>query len=382
VAEEDISLRLLVYKACLAAVWSDDSMSGAERRHLGSLIEQLAESEEERGVFRRHSLAEISGEFVLDQVAELGEREKRAVFESCLAVLGSDKHLNGADLKFLARLRKSCGIGFFSFHARLWRLRREGVRLGSRKRKAALAIFALIAGASLMATKRGDPREQLSGREVLLPEVALQDEPAGKGLEPEWVYRFTRDSFATVEVMIDGVPKVRGSASLIGYDRSGGAYLLTNRHVVAQKIKPGETIEYLVLFWKNAKYGARLDFMSKKFDLALLYLPALDPARPALPLRPRAALGVGQRVYAIGSPHDLKHSFTGGLISAMRDDYLQTDATADHGSSGGPLVDASGRLCGVMTKAHKNKNFSFAHYADHVLEALQERRLRAGRLKP
>lgn len=380
--EEDIALRLLVYKACLAAVWSDDAMSAGERRHLGALIEQLSEDEQERATFRRHSLAEISAEFVLDQVAELDERNRRFVFERCLAVLASDKHLHGADLKFLSRLRKACGIGFFAYHARLWRVRREGVRLGSRKRKAALALVAAIAAAVLFSAKKNPPLERVSGREIRLREVTLEAEPAGKGLEPEWVYRFTRDSFATVEVSIDGKPKVRGSASVIGYDAEGGAYLLTNRHVVSQKLAPGETIAYELRFWPEVATRASLDFMSKKYDLAVLYVPSLTPRRPALPLRPRAALTVGQRVYALGSPNGLKNTFTGGIVSALRDDYLQTDAATDHGSSGGPLLDAQGRLVGVMTKAHEKKDFSFAHYADHVLEAFQERRLRAGRLRP
>ncbi len=379
---DNLALKLVVYKAVLAAIWSDEAMSKPERSHLSGLIEQLAEGEEERAVFRRHSLAEVSREFVLEQIQELDPKSKHFVFERCLSVLASDKHLQNPDLRFLGLLRKACGIGFFAYHRRLWRLRGDGVRFGSRWRKAVLVISLLTAIMWYFAAPLVRPPEKSSGREIRLREVAMQREPVGSGLEAEWVYRFTRDSFATVEVSIDGEKHAGGSASVLGYDSAGGTYLLTNRHVAGAKLGKGKEMTYKVRFWPDIVVNASLDFASRQHDLAVLYIPILNPQRPALPLRPRAGLEVGQRVYAIGSPLGLKHTFTAGIISAMRDDFLQTDVVVDSGSSGGPLLDAQGRLCGVVTKGHKSKDFNFAHYADDVLEMLVERRKRVGTLRP
>jgi S1-C subfamily serine protease len=93
-----------------------------------------------------------------------------------------------------------------------------------------------------------------------------------------------------------------------------------------------------------------------------------------LPVVPRRQLRVGQRVFAVGSPIGLRHSFTSGVISALRGDHIQTDATVHQGSSGGPLIDDSGGVCGIVTQTHSAKDFTFAIYADTVLELLEERR--------
>lgn len=365
------------------AVWADEAMSAHERRHLASLIEELAQGEEERAVFRQHSLAEITRGLVLEQVAAAGPAEKSEVYERCLAVLTSDKHLQSADLLFLGDLRLACGVGFWTHQARLWRLRRSGVRVGNRRGRAVLAVLALcLAAASLSRRRTEFPTPHVSGREVRLNAVALEAEAAGEGAPAELVYRFVSDSFATVEVLVDGTPAFRGSASVIGHDAQGAAYLLTNSHVVKQAVRKGSKLSYKVRFTAAQLEEAELDFISEKSDLALLRLARPAASRPALVLRPRAALAVGQKVFALGSPHGLEHTFTAGIISALREDSLQTDATAAPGSSGGPLLDAQGRLAGVMTRSHVKKDYSFALYADAVLDALNERRTRAGKLLP
>lgn len=364
------------------AVWSDESMSAPERRHLASLIEELAQGEEERAVFRQHSLAEITRELVLEQVAASGPEEKREVYERCLAVLASDKHLQSADLLFLSDLRRACAVGFWAHQARLWKLRRAGVRVGNRRGRAVLVVLALALGASTMRRGGEFPTPRVSGREVRLNAVSLQSEAAGEGAPAELVYRFVQDSFATVEVLVDGTAEYRGSASVIGHDSQGAAYLLTNRHVVKQSVRKGAKVDYRVRFTGSPDEAAELDFVSEKSDLALLRIARPSAGHTALVLRPRAALAVGQKVFALGSPHGLEHTFTAGIISALRDDALQTDATAAPGSSGGPLLDAQGRLAGVMTRSHVKKDYSFALYADAVLDALSERRVKAGRLLP
>jgi S1-C subfamily serine protease len=92
--------------------------------------------------------------------------------------------------------------------------------------------------------------------------------------------------------------------------------------------------------------------------VALLRIAAtgLHPA----PLGDARTLRVGDWVLAAGSPYRLPHSWSAGIVGGLHrgqvgvglgghEDFIQTDAAANVGNSGGPLVDASGRVVGMMT---------------------------------
>lgn len=368
-------MRLLVFKACLAATWADSVMTVSERRQLSGMIEQLADGEDERAVFRHHSLAELTPEAVLEQVRALPATDKKSVFERCLAVLSVDRRLDSSNLAFLRELRAACGVGRWTFYRRLWRLRASGVRIAFVRRTAFAAALAGAVALAMRTHARVKPHGSSSGREILIAPVDAVPEAPSAELPAETVYRSVRDSFATIEVLEDGEPAILGSAFVLGSDAAGDVYLVTNRHVVQPSVPAETKLTYRARFLSDASPELSLDFVSDREDLAVLRLARPAENRPVLTLRTRASLAVGQRVYALGSPHGLKATFTAGIISALRDDSLQTDAVIDPGSSGGPLLDAEGRLCGVVTRVWNNgKNYGFALYADDVLALLQERR--------
>jgi hypothetical protein len=99
-------------------------------------------------------------------------------------------------------------------------------------------------------------------------------------------------------------------------------------------------------------------------DLALLRVEAAD--MPTLMLGDSSALKIGDKLSVIGFPgvvrsHELlspdakpQASVTHGAVSGFKQDranqlVIQTDAAAEAGTSGGPVVDAAGRVIGVMT---------------------------------
>jgi S1-C subfamily serine protease len=99
-------------------------------------------------------------------------------------------------------------------------------------------------------------------------------------------------------------------------------------------------------------------------DLALLRVTGAD--MPVLPLGDSASLKIGDRLSVVGFPgvvmsHELlrasakvQASVTHGAVSGFMQDrtnqpVIQTDAAAEAGTSGGPVVDAAGRVVGVMT---------------------------------
>ena len=125
-----------------------------------------------------------------------------------------------------------------------------------------------------------------------------------------------------------------------------GGYLVTALHVVrgAEEIR--------VVPREGPQLEARLLGSDPATDLALLKveadLPVLEPA-------PRPALGAP--VCALGNPFGSGLSVSCGVVSARDrtgmgfnpiEDFIQTDAAVNPGMSGGALVDAQGRLVGVL----------------------------------
>jgi len=95
-------------------------------------------------------------------------------------------------------------------------------------------------------------------------------------------------------------------------------------------------------------------------DTALLQVDAGSELHP-LELGDSDTLVVGQDVYAIGNPFGLDRSLTAGIVSALDRDIqapngysisgvIQTDAAINSGNSGGPLLDAQGRVVGVTAQ--------------------------------
>jgi S1-C subfamily serine protease len=76
---------------------------------------------------------------------------------------------------------------------------------------------------------------------------------------------------------------------------------------------------------RTLAYKARMA-AAGRFACARRTRPPPRPPPSAGAERPRSALDVGERVFASGSPRGLDHTFTAGIISALRDDYLRTDA--------------------------------------------------------
>jgi S1-C subfamily serine protease len=97
-------------------------------------------------------------------------------------------------------------------------------------------------------------------------------------------------------------------------------------------------------------------------DIALLKVEGVDPKdlKP-LPLGNSSRLKVGDPTIAIGNPFGFDQTVTTGIVSALQrqipapnnfsiDDVIQTDASVNPGNSGGPLLDAAGRVIGVNSQ--------------------------------
>jgi serine protease Do len=157
-----------------------------------------------------------------------------------------------------------------------------------------------------------------------------------------------------------------GSGSGFFIDKTG--YLLTNAHVVT-----GAKFARLKL-QNGDKLVAEVVRVNAQTDVALLKASMGD--MEALALR-TATPDVGSDVFAIGSPLNvLNHSMTRGVLSADRvmqgRRVLQSDAAVTFGSSGGPLLDADGRVIGITRGGiDGGKGFNFFIPIEDALKALE-----------
>jgi S1-C subfamily serine protease len=87
--------------------------------------------------------------------------------------------------------------------------------------------------------------------------------------------------------------------------------------------------------------------IDKPNDLALLQLE-LSRSLPSIPLANSNDIQMGQRVFAVGSPFGTSGVVTEGrLLRVLGNGDLQSTVTLRPGNSGGPLLNAQGKMIGV-----------------------------------
>lgn len=367
----DISAEeVLLFKVCVAAIWSDGSMAAAERDHLSHLMDLIADTEDEHHELRRIALHDVSRSTVLAEVDALEPTAARNLYDRCLAVLTADRKLRRGELRFVEQLRRCCGVGVVHHQARLWQAASKRRFLGR-----ALLLLALIAASVLVLRFLHEddalhpPAELEAHAEIMLPQLAA----GSPAMEAEILFTAIRSSVVKVNVLIDQAMVGHGSGAVLGMDGAGQLYILTNRHVVYHEVAEPHLVSYELQLENGIQLPAVLDFYSENHDLAVVVAPGISGWGIPVPLRMCSDLAIGETVYALGSPIGLDHSFTTGVISALRGNMVQTDATVHSGSSGGPLFDTRGRVCGVVTTSHMQKDFSFALCGETVLDMLDER---------
>ncbi|MBA2703136.1 MAG: serine protease [Blastocatellia bacterium] len=97
----------------------------------------------------------------------------------------------------------------------------------------------------------------------------------------------------------------------------------------------------------------------KNRDLALVAIEGIR-GQP-LPLSDSSGIAVGDSLYVVGNPEGLEGTFSTGIISAIREGYIQITAPISHGSSGGPVLNDRGQVIGIAVGLFENgQNLNFA----------------------
>jgi putative serine protease PepD len=118
--------------------------------------------------------------------------------------------------------------------------------------------------------------------------------------------------------------------------------------------------------------SARVDLRSPAFDIAILKVATPLPGQVVIPMGTAETLRPGQEVITIGSAlGTLQNSVSRGIVSGVRRSgeatLVQTDAAANPGNSGGPLLDRSGVAIGITTMGYRDQQgLNFAVAIDHA----------------
>jgi S1-C subfamily serine protease len=234
------------------------------------------------------------------------------------------------------------------------------VLFGGKVSHAALAILAIIAlligfAGGWIGRKTAEVVEAFTTSKVTLSTSGNGQEPAGRFAK---VAASVADSVVTIEAASDQ-EVAQGSGLVV----DGRGYIVTNNHVISDAANNPSQYKTTVVFNDGKEVPANLVGRDPKTDLAVVKVDNVDNLTVAR-FGDSDKLRVGDEVIAAGAPLGLRSTVTHGIISALHRpvplsgegsdtdtviDAVQTDASINHGNSGGPLIDMDSQVIGVNT---------------------------------
>jgi S1-C subfamily serine protease len=153
-------------------------------------------------------------------------------------------------------------------------------------------------------------------------------------------------SVVRIEIRVPGTVVVEASGS--GFVALAGGIIVTAAHVVQDAPRVD------VITGEGRRITAEVLARDTLLDLAVLRVP--DRGLPPVTWADPAAVSLGEPVRIVGYPSNLGLAVTGGVLASRMPsppaprEVLVTDADADPGNSGGPLVTRCGEALGVVVE--------------------------------
>ena len=222
---------------------------------------------------------------------------------------------------------------------------------------AVLLLIALLIGTlgGVIGRKTAEVVEAFTTSKVTLSTPGNTELPAGRFAK---VAAATAGAVVTVESKSDQ-EGMQGSGVVI----DGHGYIVTNNHVISEAANNPSQFKTTVVFNDGKEVPANLVGRDPKTDLAVLKVDNVDNLSVAQ-LGDSDKVRVGDEMLAAGAPLGLRSTVTHGIISALHRpvplsgegsdtdtviDAIQTDASINHGNSGGPLIDMNSQVIGINT---------------------------------
>ncbi len=205
-----------------------------------------------------------------------------------------------------------------------------------------LLLFVVIISSCAYRTEQPSNLELLSAIENAFVDIAATSKPAIVGI---FAGHSNRD--------------LNRSGSGFFFRQDG--YILTNDHIVHG------AEYYKVRLLEGSTLDAKLVGTDINTDIAVLKVDR-DQEFPILSLADSEKVRVGQFAIAIGNPFQLDYSVTTGVVSGKGrsilgglrfiryENFIQTDAWINTGSSGGPLLNIHGEVIGINALIRKVEN--------------------------
>ena len=192
------------------------------------------------------------------------------------------------------------------------------------------------------------------------------DKPSST-IDVEKIVKSSRDAVVSITVAgRDGKQHGMGTGFVISPD----GLIATNMHVL------GEARPIQVEFPNGKKCDvAAVHASDRALDLAILKIEAND--LPKLSLRDGSAARQGEPIVAMGNPQGLRYSVVSGVVSGVRKfderEMIQLALPVEPGNSGGPVLDAQGRVIGIVTmKSLVTDNLGFAVRVEDLLPLIEK----------
>ncbi len=179
---------------------------------------------------------------------------------------------------------------------------------------------------------------------------------------------YKRDSPGVVDITVTEAASASGGQGLSPFVPGGGSgqaqaegtgyvYDVNGDIVTADHVVSGAT-KITVRFASGATAKATLVGADPSSDTAVIKVSVPSSSLTPLALADSSKVEPGEGVVALGSPFGYAESITAGIVSAVDRNIeapngytipntIQTDAAINHGNSGGPLIDSSGKVVGT-----------------------------------
>ena len=175
--------------------------------------------------------------------------------------------------------------------------------------------------------------------------------PKPRTLSTEELFQVASPSVVLIEVFDDEGQKI-GTGS--GFVASSNGTIITNYHVIRgadraiARFNDGSSAPITGV----AGYDPNRDVAALRTD---------GPVPKPLSLGNSENVKTGQKVIAIGSPLGFQNTVSEGIVSGLRSGLVQMSTPISPGSSGGPLLNAYGKVVGVaVASATQGQNLNFA----------------------